>query len=144
MKNSYLLNTILLVLLTLTSCTTKQKAQGQNVQPINEPVKVQVKDISAETAIQIYDRNEQGIIFLDVRTPDEIADGFMTGALKIDYRNKEFKNQLLELDKRKSYVVYCKSGGRSSKASEIMVENGFTDVSNVLGGYSALSQLNKE
>lgn len=140
MKKLHILITVFIGVFTMCSCSSKQQSSPTSATDSMQSQAI-VKDISAEAAMEIFDKKDQEIIFIDVRTPEEIADGYMDNAQKIDYRNKDFKAQVLHLDKTKSYVVYCKSGGRSSRASEWMVDNGFIDVSNVLGGYSALSQL---
>ncbi len=85
-------------------------------------------------------RNKQGkprVVFLDVRTPEEIAEGKIMGALEIDYRADDFKEKIEGLEKDKEYVVYCRSGGRSAKAQGIMKKNGFIKTYNMKGGYTA-------
>ena len=85
-------------------------------------------------------RNKQGkprVMFLDVRTPAEIAKGKIAGALEIDYRADGFEEKVKDLDKDIDYVVYCKSGGRSAKAQAIMKNNGFINTYNMTGGYTA-------
>lgn len=77
---------------------------------------------------------------IDVRTPSEIAEGKIAGALEIDFRAPNFKESITALDKHDSYIIYCRSGGRSAKAASIMSKAGFKKVSNMLGGYSAWHQ----
>src|SRR4051812_18692505 len=57
---------------------------------------------------------------LDVRTPEEVAEGKIAGAVNIDYNASNFKKKVSALDKDKPYFVYCAKGGRSSKAVEEM------------------------
>ena len=45
--------------------------------------------------------------------------------------------RLDELDPEAATVVYCKAGSRSAPASQLLVENGFSEVYNMLGGYDA-------
>jgi len=92
-------------------------------------------DISVTEAKKKLDT--PGVVFLDVRTPSEIADGKITGATELDYRNGNFKSELEKLDKTSTYVVYCKSGGRSSKTLDLMKNLGFKKTYNMLGGYTA-------
>lgn len=75
-------------------------------------------------------------IFLDVRTDEEFSTGFIPDAIHINYYDDNFENKLQKLDKTKSYVVYCKSGMRSQKASELMKTLGFKSIYNLTGGYS--------
>lgn len=78
---------------------------------------------------------EANTIVLDVRTPAEIAAGKIPGAFDLDIQNSEFKAQVDKLDKSKTYLVYCKRGGRSSRACSILEEAGFEKVYNLEGGY---------
>lgn len=83
---------------------------------------------------------DDNIIILDVRTPEEIANGKIEGALEMDFRNNEFQKNFHSLDKDKTYLVYCRSGGRSAKACKMMQDEGFTKVNNLLGGWNAWSE----
>lgn len=76
-------------------------------------------------------------IILDVRTPEEFQKGFIPNAKHINYYDKDFKNQLAQLDKSNTYIVYCKSGFRSQKASQLMIDLGFKNVYDLIGGYDA-------
>jgi rhodanese-related sulfurtransferase len=66
-----------------------------------------------------------GAIILDVRTPKEVSEGFIPGAIFIDVNDPTFEKQLEKLDKEKTYLVYCRSGARSAKACRIMATRGF-------------------
>jgi len=74
-------------------------------------------------------------IVLDVRTPKEIAAGKIPGAFDLDVQNPEFKSQVEKLDKAKTYLVYCKRGGRSARACSILEKAGFEKIYNLKGGY---------
>lgn len=78
---------------------------------------------------------EKNAIVIDVRTPGEVADGYIEGATKfIDVNGSSFETEMAKLDKSANYIVYCKSGGRSMNASNYMIQNGFTNVHNLQGG----------
>src|SRR6478609_2554308 len=64
-------------------------------------------------------------IVLDVRTPEEFAGGNIEGAINIDFKAPDFEQKIGELDKKKTYLVYCLSGIRSKKAADRMSELGF-------------------
>jgi phage shock protein E len=74
---------------------------------------------------------------LDVRTPVEFMTGHLTQARNLNVNNDEFAQQIAQLDTSKTYVVYCRSGKRSSKAADIMYQKGFHHVVNG-GGYDDL------
>lgn len=76
-------------------------------------------------------------ILLDVRTPEEIAAGSIPGASTIDFYDPEFEQRINLMDKSKAIYVYCRAGGRSSKAAQMLIDNGFTNVYNLQGGITA-------
>ena len=78
----------------------------------------------------------EGII-LDVRTPDEIAQGHIPGASMLNFYDDDFERKLNLMQKDKPIYVYCRSGGRSAKAAKMMKENGFGEVFNLVGGIGA-------
>lgn len=95
----------------------------------------QVKNVSPQEFKQLSE-NEPGII-LDVRTPGEVAEGVIPGAVTIDWLGDDFEGKVKALDKSKPIYVYCKSGGRSSSACAKMDGLGFTEVYNLSGGIMA-------
>jgi rhodanese-related sulfurtransferase len=95
-----------------------------------------VKDISIAETKTLLAANKD-IILLDVRTPAEIANGVIPGAMTIDFRADGFAEKVSTLDKDKTYVVYCQSGIRSAQAAALMKEQGFVTIYNMLGGYGA-------
>lgn len=74
---------------------------------------------------------------LDVRTPGEVAEGTIPGAVVIDINDADFESRVNELDRTKPVYVYCKAGGRSAQATEIMMKNKFSKVYNLDGGIMA-------
>jgi len=73
-------------------------------------------------------------VVLDVRTPGEFARGHLEGALLIDYHSPEFRDRMAGLDRTKSYLVYCRTGSRSSRTVRIMNELGFQHIYHLEGG----------
>ena len=92
------------------------------------------KDIDAGTAYNLIHSNDPPIL-IDVRTPVEYQEGNIQGSLLIDYKDDSFKSEINQLDKNATYLIYCRSGGRSSKATDYMISQGFQDVINLEGGY---------
>ncbi len=95
-----------------------------------------IEDITPQAAFDMIQEQEDNPDFaiLDVRTPEEVADGYIEGAVNIDFYDDDFGDRLDDLDKDKTYVIYCRSGGRSGSARDTMRELGFAEVYNVLGG----------
>lgn len=74
-------------------------------------------------------------VVLDVRTEEEFESGYIPNAQNIDLRmGQGFIDALQELDKEKTYFVYCRSGARSAQACQLMGQLGFTTTFNLLGG----------
>ena len=80
---------------------------------------------------------DRDVVLLDVRTPGEVADGMIPGAVVIDFTAPDFADKISTLNKDKTYLVYCKVGGRSSRAIEQMKGVGFSKLYNLEGGYDA-------
>jgi len=76
-------------------------------------------------------------ILLDVRTPEEIAEGKIAGAMELNYNDENFDAQLSQMDPNTPVFVYCAAGGRSSKTATLLKEKGFGLVYNLEGGITA-------
>ena len=74
---------------------------------------------------------EAGVILLDVRTSGEYMAGHIEGALNIDVEGMTFEGEIKQLDKTKTYAIYCQSGRRSRIAAETMANAGFTKLFNL-------------
>ncbi|WP_228238912.1 rhodanese-like domain-containing protein [Allomuricauda sp. M10] len=80
--------------------------------------------------------NDDNAFILDVRTSDEVEEGYIPGAVNIDiYLGQEFLMELEKLDKSKNYYVYCRSGNRSGQACAIMNSLGIENAYNLEGGF---------
>ena len=77
---------------------------------------------------------DQNIMILDVRTPEEFNQGHIAGSVNIDVSSSDFVSKVSELDKTKTYAVYCRSGNRSQVATGEMEKLGFTSLYNMTGG----------
>jgi rhodanese-related sulfurtransferase len=95
-----------------------------------------IKDISPVRANALIQNNQSNpkFVILDVRTPQEYADGHLSNAVNIDFESSNFKNAVNKLDKNKTYLVYCRTGIRSAAASQTMEELGFKDIYDMSGG----------
>jgi len=73
-------------------------------------------------------------LLLDVRNPDEYVAANLGGRL-IPF--PELAGRLDELNREQHIVVHCHAGGRSRRATEFLLQQGFAHVSNLKGGISA-------
>ncbi len=93
------------------------------------------------TITHAHDHWQQGdqssipFMLLDVRTPEEYAEGHIKGAKLIPLQTLDKHLNAVPHDKQ--VYVYCKSGGRSSRASKLLASNGFTNIENIKGGIDA-------
>jgi Rhodanese-related sulfurtransferase len=70
------------------------------------------------------------VVVLDVRTPEEYANGHLEGARNIDWNGASFADEAASLSPDQEYLVYCQSGNRSGQAVQYLNEAGFTSVKN--------------
>lgn len=93
-----------------------------------------VKDISVDD-LKVVLKGNKNIQLVDVRTPAECAKGTIENSIEINVTSNNFETVALgKLDKTKPVYLYCRSGGRSKIASELLLKKGFEPY-NVLGGY---------
>jgi len=71
---------------------------------------------------------------IDVRTPEEFASEHIDNAVNVNWLADDFVTKTSKIDKSKPVFVYCKSGGRSAKASEKLQELGFKTIYELQGG----------
>lgn len=94
-----------------------------------------MKEFSQEEWKSKLEKDDNAVI-LDVRTDDEIEEGYIPGAKNIDiYKGQEFVNEVEKLDKDKNYYIYCRSGKRSAQACTILDQMGFANTYNLEGGF---------
>lgn len=126
-KISFILSALLITGIMGCSNSGQSQTSGSNVQNIDAT-------LFSKMAI------DSNTIVIDVRTPGEVKDGYIPGAkLFWDYNSGEFEKNLSGLDTSKTYVLYCRSGARSSNASQMMIEKGFRKVYNLEGGINGWS-----
>ena len=100
------------------------------------------------TAITIVDKDfvKQEVIgkdvqLLDVRTAAEFEAGHIDDAVNFDVKNtQQFLKQIETLDKTQPVYLYCKLGGRSNKAAELLSKNGFSQIFDYSGGWQDWSK----
>ena len=136
-------NIFLCSLIFLLSCGNKKEAstvqstseEASEVTP--ELMEVGTTEISVEDLQDMLMAGDAPLV-VDVRTPEEVATGtIQPDVIHIDINGDGFEEQVAQLDPNETYVVYCKAGGRSSKAQEYMLAQGFQHVLNMTGGITA-------
>ena len=88
------------------------------------------KNINLKKAVKTINTSTN-LILLDVRTAEEYSSGYIPNSINIDVLSSDFKSKIELLDKNKEYLIYCRSGNRSTIASSIMATNGFIEIYNL-------------
>lgn len=88
------------------------------------------RNVNPQEAKQLIDDNKVAVI--DVRTPEEFAEGHIPNSKLIPLQ--ELESRLDELNKDEPYLIVCRSGNRSAQASELLGNNGFKKIYNMTGG----------
>jgi rhodanese-related sulfurtransferase len=96
---------------------------------------MEVRHVDAAGAAEVIE--EAGTVVLDVRTPSEYSSGHVPGAINIDFNEADFESRLDTLDREPMYVVYCRSGYRSSRALKVLGRLRFRLVVHLAGGMTA-------
>ena len=93
-------------------------------------------DLDPNSAFDMISKNKQNpeFILLDVRTLGEYNQSHIEDSIQIDYQSRDFEKKVQELDKSKTYLVYCRSGMRSGASVDIMRKLGFKNLYNMSGG----------
>ena len=72
-----------------------------------------------------------------------MVEGYIPGAGNVDFLAEDFKEKIQELDKSKTYLLYCRTGKRTAKAGAAMKAAGFKKVIMLDGGITAWKEENK-
>ena len=122
--------------LVLAGCEAATADDGPDREPSASAAATEVVELSpAETAAFLEESRDA--VLIDVRTPEEVAQGALADATFIDLQGPDFRERIAELDRDGTYVLYCRTGNRSGQAAEIMRELGFGELYNA-GGFDEL------
>ena len=91
--------------------------------------------MSQETLLERQSQHPQHLFVLDVRTPQEFAEGHVPGAVNVPY--DQLASRLAEVPQDKDVVLYCKSGRRAGIAADVLAANGYTRLAHLEGDMPA-------
>ena len=93
--------------------------------------------------VQTKMAGKEDVLLLDVRTPEEFDGplGHLEGAKLIPLQELPQRLDEIKSYKNREIVVSCRSGGRSQRASQILIANGFRKVKNMVGGMRAWNEM---
>ena len=118
------LSILLIIVLTLSSFSCKDKNKDSGT----------ITVVSTQEMQALLKMGQVQLV--DVRTPLEFKSGYIDNAQNIDFQSPTFAQDILELDKDKPVILYCRSGGRSAKCAEKLQQAGFTKIYDLEGGIS--------
>lgn len=84
----------------------------------------------------VMEKKPLNVVLVDVRTPEEYAEGTIEGSINVDVKSDAFSDSIASLDKKKVFVLFCKAGPRSERARDAMKEAGFKYVWLLDGGFT--------
>jgi rhodanese-related sulfurtransferase len=132
MKLFYKVSMLVLITIFLVSCNNKQ------------PSKTITKsgEINVVTPAEFQEKSQNQLI-VDVRTPGEFAQGHLEGAININLFDKNFTEQFADFNKSEPVFLYCRSGNRTSTASQKLSAIGFQKIYDLHGGIINWSKNNQ-
>ena len=126
MKKKFFAIAILLIIVCLGFVWTSQSDQDKD----------HITAVSAKEAADLIEmhRGNSEFVILDIRTPAEYNSGHLANSVLIDFYSSTFADQLSQLDKEKAYLIYCRTGNRSSKSMEIFNKLKFQNIYHMASG----------
>ena len=91
--------------------------------------------LTQEQLVEHLAKHPQHLFVLDVRSPQEYAEGHVPGAVNVPH--DQLASRLDEVPKDKDVVLYCRSGRRSALAADVLAANGYTRLSHLEGDMQA-------
>jgi phage shock protein E len=100
-----------------------------------KPAAAQLALMTQEQLLEHQSQHPEHLFVLDVRTPEEFAEGHVPGAVNVPH--DQIAARLDQVPKDKDVVLYCRSGRRAGLAAELLAANGYTRLSHLEGDMPA-------
>lgn len=120
---------IFLIFFIITAFGCKNNQDNKNAASIS---KIQA-NIFYLTPSEFKEKSANNLI-VDIRTPQEFNQGYIQGAININFYQRDFLDQISKLDKSKPIFIYCRSGSRTASAAKRISNLGFVEVNDLKGG----------
>lgn len=131
-KATYL--TLMLLGLLMTACESNPANQSTDNEAAQAELTSEVVSPEAFEGLMETHPNAQ---LVDVRTPEEVAQGRIAGAVNYNIMGEGFTEQVKQLDPTQPVLLYCRSGRRSANAARQLAAMGFKQVYDLEGGIIA-------
>lgn len=99
-----------------------------------DEAKREIKEVDP-AELKRMQQSRQNFTLIDVREPDEVAQGAIAGSVALPRGQLEYKIDSITADKEQPIVCYCGGGGRSALAAQSLKRMGFKNVMSLAGGY---------
>ena len=131
-----------LSVLLFAGCSSKDTSSGETVE---ESTEQSAEETKPEAFVRFIDvpfakgliASNKNLMLIDVRTPEENAEGGIDNSSVVDVESDDFEEKIAEFPRDTTYLVYCRSGKRSTRAVNKMSEMGFTRLYMLKGGFLA-------
>lgn len=107
-----------------------------------QPLAVNITEVTPQEAFDLIqdNQNDSDFLIIDIRTSAEFAEGHIEGAINIDFYQQTFRQDIGNLDRGRTYLIYCRTGNRSASALGIMKELNFEEIYHLSDGIVAWKQ----
>jgi rhodanese-related sulfurtransferase len=124
---------IFALIFSVSSCSTDKSASKSSEKSESTATVINLR------AKEFAEKSPSGTI-LDVRTPGEVAQGKIEGAVVIDFYQPDFLDQVSTISKDQEIYIYCAVGARSEEAARMLIQKGYTKVYHLQGGIQSWYQ----
>jgi rhodanese-related sulfurtransferase len=121
------------VALAVSSCSPDKTSQQTTESAASQATVINLN------AKEFAEKSPSGTV-IDVRTPGEVAQGKINGAVVVDFYQPDFMDQVSKISKDQEIYIYCAVGARSEEAARMLVQQGYTKVYHLQGGIQAWYQ----
>ena len=125
---------LLIVILSFTFISCAQNTAKKEVKDNDNNYATQDKQVVELISPKDLNAKLGDIQLIDIRTPGEFTEGYIEGAINVNFYDKDFNAQMAKLNKDKELYIYCRSGNRSGKAAKRLKDQGFTKIYDLQGG----------
>jgi len=123
---------LIIIIVLLIYCSPFTSKKSENVLYVDDVYKLILEN-----------EHNPDFVILDVRSKKEYNNGHLKNAINISYFSTVFMDKISNLDKSKTYIIYCHSGVRSGGAFKKMKNAGFNSIYDFSGGFTAWKKSDK-
>ena len=125
---------LLIVILSFTFISCAQNTAKKEVKDNGNNYATQDKQVVELISPKDLNAKLGDIQLIDIRTPGEFTEGYIEGAINVNFFDSDFNAQMAKWNMDKELYIYCRSGNRSGKAAKRLKDQGFTKIYDLQGG----------